>query len=430
MQPARMRFVRTLVPRSLLVLSLCLSACAAKGSYRSYDSPPQSVLANRPLAWQDITAVSGKTDADEAMVLSAGASVRHRRILSSAPDAIGNAAGAVGDAVGGLFSGQNPPAPPTAQPLAAPKTDPEKLVVEAWLDIKVDDPAKSAAEIRAKVEAAGGRVISENVIGPQNNASSAAMELRVPPLEAAGFQAWLATRGLVESRRVMATDVGKQLFDQELALKNLDVTMTRLQKIAEKDATMKELIEIENEMTRVRGQIERIKGEQRWLLDRVSFATVTLTLSREGGPVEFAPHARIHPGVHLATLTLTDPGDRPKSRVGGGATIHIKRWLTFDLDLFPRRDGDSRAVIGTLGSALYSSFLGGGRRSFLNPYLGYRLGVGYLSGSSAPVIGAEIGLELYKNKYVQISAALRAIAFLREDTDSALQGQFGVEVPF
>ncbi len=421
MQPARMRFVRTLVSRALLVLSLCLSACAAKRSYRSYDSPPQSVLANRPPAWQDITVTSGMSEPGAVTLAAEGTSIRHRR-LSAAPAKMADAVGST------LFSGQSPPAPAT--PLATSKTDPEKLVVEAWIDIKVDDPAKSAAEIRAKVEAAGGRVISENVIGPQNHASSAAMELRIPPLEAAGFQAWLASRGLVESRRVMATDVGKQLFDQELALKNLDVTMTRLQKIAEKDAPMKELIEIENEMTRVRGQIERIKGEQRWLIDRVSFATVTLTLSREGGPVEFAPHARIHPGVHLATLTLTDPGDRTKSRVGGGATIHIKRWLTFDLDLFPRRDGDSRAVIGTLGGALYSSFLGGGRRAFGNPYLGYRLGVGYLSGASAPVIGAEVGLELYKHKYVQISVALRAIAFLRDDTDSALQGQFGFEVPF
>lgn len=405
----------------LLVL-LSLYGCAARRGSPAYDSPPQSALANRPSAWQDITVVNRGASLDSEVSLSS-----QTRVLSAAPAAaLGSAAGAIGN----LFSGQTPSAPPTAQPLATQKTDPEKLVVEAWIAMRVDDPAKATAEIRAKVEAAGGRVISENVIGPQNKASSAAMELRVPPLEAAGFQSWLGSKGLIESRRVMATDVGKQLFDQELALKNLDVTMTRLQKIAEKDAPMKELIEIENEMTRVRGQIERIKGEQRWLLDRVAFATITLTLTREGGPVEFAPHARIHPGIHLATLTLIDPGDRPRSRVGGGGTIHIKRWLTFDLDVFPRRDGDSRAVVGTFGGALYSSFLGGGRRSFLNPYLGYRFGVGYLSGESSAVIGAEVGLELYKHKYVQLEASLRALAFLREDTDAALHGQLGLAIPF
>lgn len=424
MQHLRADCVRTLVLRALLLI--CLVACGAAPAKR-YDSPPQSALANRPVAWQDITTVSRQPH-DEPEY-AAETAVRHRT-LASAPGSMGDAVSDVGSAVGNLFSGQQPPGPPQAQPLASQKTDPEKLVIEAWLDLRVDDPAKAAADIRAQVEADGGRVISENVIGPQDKASSAAMELRVPPLKAAGFQAWLSKRGLVESRRVLATDVGKQLFDQELALKNLDVTMTRLQKLAEKDASMKELIEIENEMTRVRGHIERIKGEQRWLLDRVAFATITLTLSREGGPVEFAPHARIHPGIHVSTLTLVDPGDRQRTRVGAGGTIHIKRWLTFDLDVFPRRDNDTRAVIGTLGGALYSSFLGNGRRSFLNPYLGYRIGVGYLTDQSSLVLGAELGLELYKHKYVQISASLRAIAFLREDTDSALQGQFGFEVPF
>ncbi|MBA2538702.1 MAG: DUF4349 domain-containing protein [Deltaproteobacteria bacterium] len=413
----------------MLRVLLCLSlfACAASSPSKSvrYDSPPTSALANRPQAWQDIT-VTNRRSNDDGEQLVTEASVRHRT-LASAP---GAAVDVVGTAVGSLFSGQQAPGPVSAQPLGAAKTDPEKLVVEAWIDMRVEDPALATAAIRAQVEADGGRVISENVIGPQNKASSAAMELRVPPAKAAGFQVWLASKGLIESRRVLATDVGKQLFDQELALKNLDVTMTRLQKLAEKDASMKELIEIENEMTRVRGQIERLKGENRWLLDRVSFATITLTLSREGGPVEFAPHARIHPGVHLSTLSLVDPGDRQRTRVGGGATIHIKRWLTFDFDLFPQRGEDSRAVVGTFGSALYSSFLGGGRRAFLNPYLGYRFGVGYLSGDTSAVLGAEVGLELYKHKYVQIGVALRALAFLREGRDTALHGQFGFEVPF
>ena len=43
---------------------------------------------------------------------------------------------------------------------------------------------------------------------------------------------------------------------------------------------------------------------------------------------------------------------------------------------------------------------------------------------------AKVGLELYKHKYIQISAALRALAFVHDDPDSALHGQLGFEVPF
>jgi len=418
MQPRSSELVRTSVRSCLVLVALGLVACSTGyAKHAAYRSTPQSALASH--SWQDITVAQRR-------VSDPSYQTRGEVLADASPPA---PLSGVADAVGGLFAGQQ--APPPAQPLTpAVKADPEKLVIEAWLDIRVDDPAKAATAIRARVEAEGGRVVSENVIGPQDGASSAAMELRVPPARAVDFQTWLATQGLVESRRVLATDVGKTLFDQELALQNLDVTMKRLQELAQKDAPMKELIEIETEMTRVRGEIEKIKGEHRWLLDRVAFATITLTLSREGGPVEFAPHARIHPGPHLSTLTLLDPEGRPRTRVGGGGTIHIQRYLTFDLDVFPAKGGDTRAVVGTLGSALYSSFLGAGRREFLNPYLGFRLGIGHLSDDTCGVLGAELGLELYKQKYLQVGVAVRALAFLRDQTDVAFQGQLGFEVPF
>ncbi|MGE3544989.1 MAG: DUF4349 domain-containing protein [Kofleriaceae bacterium] len=351
-------------------------------------------------------------------------------VLASAPAERRRIATDMVDAVSGLFAG--PAAPATAQVLtSATAAEPEKLVVEAWLTLRVDDVVATAAAIRARVEGSGGRVVSENIEGPTTDASSAAVELRVPPAQARPLQDWLASQGVIESRRTLASDVSKQLFDQELALTNLGLTMARLQKLAEKDSPMQELIQIENEMTRVRGEIEKIKGEQRWLLDRVAFATITLTVVREGGPVEFAPHARIHPGPHFATLTLLDPEGRQRTRYGGGITIHIKRFLTFDLDAFPARRNETRTVVGSVGGAMYSGLLGGGQRRFLNPYLGLRVGYGYLSGEYAAVLGGEIGLELFKHKYLQIGIAARAVAFLREEhTDVALQTQLGFEVPF
>jgi hypothetical protein len=398
--------IRPLSPaamRPALLLAMLLG-CTARGAGAKYPTTPRSVLQTLP-AWQEDVVVEVRN--------APAAPLRRAFALST----------------GQLFGGQSS-GPPTAQVVPAPKQA-EKLVIEAWLELRVDDVAAAAAAIRARVEAEGGRVVSENVIGPDRAASSAALELRVLPERATEFQSWLGSRGVIEARRVLASDVSKTLFDQELALQNLELTMTRLQALVQQDVPMKDLLEIEKEMTRVRGDIERIKGEHRWLLDRVAYATITLTLRREGGPIEFAPHARIHPGAHLATLTLLDPDGRTRSRIGGGVTIHVQRYLTFDLDAFPAEGDDSRAVIGTVGGALYSSFLGGGRRRWGNPFLGARLGYGYLSGEQCGIAGGEIGLELYKHRYLQIEAAMRAIAFFRDDrTDVALHGQLGLAVPF
>ena len=112
-------------------------------------------------------------------------------------------------------------------------------------------------------------------------------------------------------------------------------------------------------------------------------------------------------------------------------TLLIERFITFDLDVFPSQDDDTRAVIATVGGGLYSGFVGGGRRRWLNPYLGFRAGYGYLTGEHAFVVGGEVGLELFKHKYLLVEIAGRTLAFIHDGTgEVAFQGTFGFVVPF
>ena len=329
---------------------------------------------------------------------------------------------------------QAPTAPPPAQPLASPEPkQPEKLVIEAWMDLETANVGATVDTIRAKVEASGGRVVSENVYGSGASASSAAMEVRVPPAQAAAMTAWLETLGRVTSKRVLASDVSKTLFDQELALKNLELTMERLQALAAKSGPVADLLTIEKEMTRVRGEIERIKGEHRWLLDRVELATLTLQLRRSGDddePFEYEPEARVYPGPQLAMLTLFDPGMRTRTRFGGGASVRLQRYATFDLAIFPSDGMDSRAVLATFGTALYSSYLRDGHRRYFNPYVGVRVGYGYLSGDGMPVIAGEVGIEWFKHRYLLVDSSVRALGYITDNAEAALSATLGASVPF
>lgn len=330
-------------------------------------------------------------------------------------------------------SSGSPSAPPPAQPLASPEPkQSEQLVIEAWIDLSTEHVARAVSAIRARVEASGGRVVSENVSGSGESAASAALEVRVPPAQAVATTEWLGTLGAVTSKRVLASDVSKTLFDQDLALQNLRLTMERLQKLATQSGPVEELLAIEKEMTRVRGEIEKLEGEQRWLVDRVAFATITVTIRRSGDePYEDVPEARVYPGPQLAMLTLLDPGMRERTRFGGGVGLRVNRYATFELAVFPRAENDdSRTVIATFGSALYSSYLRDGHRRYLNPYLGGRIGFGHLSGHSSPVVAGELGVELVKHEYLVVDASLRALAFVRESADTALDATLGVSVPF
>jgi hypothetical protein len=121
---------------------------------------------------------------------------------------------------------------------------------------------------------------------------------------------------------------------------------------------------------------------------------------------------------------------RPETRLGGGVTAHVSRYLTFDLDLFPRDGMEPRAVLATVGTALYSGYLGYGTRRYLNPYVGARLGYGYLGGSGGIALAAELGVELLKHRYFLLETAVRAVYVGNTGNDAALHALLGFAVPF
>jgi hypothetical protein len=296
----------------------------------------------------------------------------------------------------------------------------EQVVVEAWLSVQVEDASETARALRALVEKSEGRVVSEQVSGAAES-WSASMQLRLPPRAVSSVVDWLNGQGEITSKRIQGTDVSKTLFDQQIALDNLTLTLERLRKLLDAGGLqMKDILEIEKEMTRLRGEIERIKGEKRFLEDRVSLATVSVELSRRAGAV-MSPKAKIYPGPRFAVLTLFGAGDRQTTRIGGGVAMHIAiPRLTLELDVFDDVDStddhprESHAAIATWGGAMYSDFLGRGEREFLNPYIGFRAGYGYLD-YHAFVLQGEVGLELYKQTHMLIDANVRATGFIGED---------------
>jgi hypothetical protein len=306
----------------------------------------------------------------------------------------------------------------------------EMIVVEGYVTVGLDDVAGGTTAIRARVEGAGGKVMDEGLSGSSPGSTYGTMRVRLPPAAVDDFLAWLATQGDIEERRITGTDVTRQYHDRELALENLRLTMDRLQKLLDRaDLDMKSVLEIERELTRVRGAIEQLEGEQRFLRDRVDFATLDITLRPRRGAV-FAPDAAFHPGPQITTLTLVDAGDRRRTRLGYGVELHFARAFTADLSVFPSVDGEPRAVVTTVGMGLYSEYLGNGKRAFLNPYLGLRAGYAHLDDASHLYLGGEAGVELYKHEYVLVDAFFRTAALLGQGGDFVLQGGLAVAFPF
>jgi len=330
-----------------------------------------------------------------------------------------NASGGAGGAGG---------APPIATQI------PEQLVIEGSLAIEVNEIGDVVPAIRAHVEQLGGRVINESVIGAELS-WSAQLKLRIPPDKVDAIVGFLGKRGEIVSKNITATDVSKQLFDQELTLKNLRATLDRLtQLMAQGGLKIEDVLRVEQEMTRIRGQIEQLEGDQRFLKDRVALATLDVSMSRRAGAVSFAV-AKAYPGVRATALVLFDPGTRARTRFGGGLVVHtFLRTMSLELDLFQKElntDGTAShaAALVTLGGAIYSDFLGYGQRRTLNPYLGLRIGYGYLDDHRFVAQG-EAGVELWKTRNVMVDANLRMTGLIGKDTDLALVAGVGAVIAF
>lgn len=337
---------------------------------------------------------------------------------------------AMGTAVGNLFQTDDRAATTEAPAPDPNRPRPEKLVVEAWVTLVTEEVQPVAEQIRQQVALLHGKVTEDQVGGAAAHSWEGKLKVRLPPESVTSFLDWLANRGDLASRRISSTDVSKQFFDHEIALRNLELTLARLQKILEHDAVkVEEVLRIEQEMTRVRTQIDQIKGTLRWLQDSVTFSTIEIRLTGTR-PIPRLADAKFQVGGRMGALVLTDPAGRQKTRYGGGAVLQFSRNSSFDIDGFSSVGEEGPTVLATFGGAAYTDFLGGGTHVAGNPYLGLRMGYGRLDHNNLFLISAEVGVELVKLKYLVCEVFLRPTGLLGDNSDFVLHAGAGLTVPF
>jgi hypothetical protein len=197
-------------------------------------------------------------------------------------------------------------------------------------------------------------------------------------------------------------------------------------------------LRIEQELARLRTEIDRVKGELRFLGDRVSRSTIYVTLSstKADANVETEATAKLYPGVHVASFVDFRGDDGSQAYAGGGFSIRFARSFSLDLDGYRHLGASASAggldvLTATLGGEFYSDFLGGGKRRFLNPFLGFFAGYARVGTSNEAAAGATVGVELYKSKLVGVDASVRAHGLVGGPiVHAAAQPSLGINIAF
>jgi hypothetical protein len=206
------------------------------------------------------------------------------------------------------YSGASGSVPQSSKSVAsagsAVQPDAQPMVVSTVgmsLEVKSLDAAVAAVRTLATKYGASISSLSTNAGGtplptpqPVDGSSSsvsaptpggATITLRIPAAQLAAAEKDVAALGRVVSQSSSQDDVTQQHVDLKARLKNLQAEESRLRTFFLKAKNVNEMLAIEQELSRVRGEIESMQAQVTYLERQAALATMTISLSEPGALV-------------------------------------------------------------------------------------------------------------------------------------------------
>ena len=354
----------------------------------------------------------------------------------SAASAVSSSRGGTMPALSSLFNRPRAPQAAAPSPIATQPAKPRELYdVEAHIEMEVLNIAQGRTRVTELTRTFGGDLVNE-VVEDRADTRGASLSLRVPSAKVQAFLESLIGIGRVRSQKVETKDVGRTVSDAEILLSNLQHALRRYEELLAKAANVAEAAQIERELERVRTSINRVQGDLDWLRDRVARSTIYVTLTTPAAELLGDPEAKLHPGLRATLMVDVPPASDARTFGGGGLSLTWSRHFGVDLDVMTSLERTEGSAIDcflvTLGGEIYSDFLGGGRRRWINPYFGFRGGYARIQGQGQVPLGGTLGIEIFKTHFVVLDLHGRVYALLGPDdgVHLGLQPALGVNVAY
>lgn len=153
----------------------------------------------------------------------------------------------------------------------------EALIIKTGsLQLEVDDFDGSLAKARTAVVGLGG-YISGSEMSFEGEQPYGFVTYRIPSDrwdDAVTSLKNLATK--VTGEQIQAVDVTRSVVDLEARLKNLRATETQLLAIMTQATKISDILDVQGQLTNVRGEIERLVAEREHLRDQTAYGTLTV----------------------------------------------------------------------------------------------------------------------------------------------------------
>ncbi len=169
----------------------------------------------------------------------------------------------------------------------------KKIIKDGRMGIRVDDLEGTKRRIDSLLIKYKGYYAKESF---HNSSYESAFNLRirVPGNNYEWFIADIESgKGNLLYKEIDARDVTEQFLDIETRLANKRAYLSRYQELVKQAKTIKEILEIEEQVRKLEEEIESAEGKLRYLNSQVTFSTLDLTISKEND-YKYTPGRREH----------------------------------------------------------------------------------------------------------------------------------------
>jgi len=168
---------------------------------------------------------------------------------------------------------------PTVPTAALPDVPSNMIIRTATASIQVDSLEPAVALLSQLAERVGGYVAGTGILTGKGQLRQAFIEMKIPAQRFDEVVAGLKPIGKLESVNVDTQDVGEEFVDVTARMDNAKRLERRLiDLLATRAGKLKDVLDVEQSLARVREEIERYQGRIRYLQAHTAMSTLSVTV--------------------------------------------------------------------------------------------------------------------------------------------------------
>jgi len=169
---------------------------------------------------------------------------------------------------------------PAAWASSSDATQAPMKVFRAYIEIEVRQITDEIERVKAMATELKGYV-TESSIQQDDEGKSASIEVRIPSEKYGQALSQIESMGELLSLSEEVSDVTMEFIDNAARLKNLKQQEQSIAGLLDRQGKLSDILAIEKELARIRGDIESLEGRQNYLENQVAFSTISLTISEK-----------------------------------------------------------------------------------------------------------------------------------------------------